>query len=116
MTALEMRPSTGLWRLSHNNTVYRVVAAASLVAGSIIPKEFLIYTGLSLKDIIEALRLKPDTDGSIMVMSKFWFNEPEFTVTTHPLLIYADLMQTHVTRNHEIAATIFQEHISKLME
>jgi hypothetical protein len=90
--------------------------AAAIIAGSLIPREFLIYTGLNIRKIIDILSIKPDINGPIIVNSKFWLNEPEFRKTTHPLLIYADLMQTHTTRNHEIGAIIYQEHLKKMIE
>lgn len=90
--------------------------AASLISGSLIPLELVVYSDLNLNRLIENLRIKPDNSGPIFLNNKFWLCEPDFMKTTHPLLVYADLISTRSTRNHEIAATVYRDHLIDLIE
>lgn len=126
---VKLKPSINLGRFSFVNkkrnwkdielpedSVWGGEPAASLISGSLTPQELTLYTGINQKIITDTLRIKPDRSGAIILNSKFWHYEPDFIKTTHPLLVYADLIHTRATRNHEIAATVYEEHLIDLIE
>lgn len=126
---IKLKPSIHLGRFSFGDkkrnwkdiklpgdSVWGGEPAASLISGSLIPQVLTVYSDLHLKLMIDNLKIKSDKGGPIVLNKKFWLYEPTFIKTTHPLLVYADLIHTRATRNHEIAATIYQEHLIDLIE
>lgn len=74
-------------------------------------QEQTIYTNLELLKAVKELRLIPDENGSLELLSAFWnkaiINEQLENVVSKPL-IYADLMLSGNDRNIEIAHELFE--------
>ncbi len=89
------------------------------VAGDILtkhraPGEVLIYTDGDPARIIIDNHLKAAPDGEVEILEKFWRFEPgtKENRIVPPLLVYADLMATQDTRNHEVAKLIYERYLT----
>lgn len=83
-------------KLAHNLRAERI----TLYAGSVTPRELLLEA-----------RLKADPDGEVEVVQRFWpaSSRTDTTFTpdvAHPILVYADLLDTGESRNVEAARQI----------
>jgi hypothetical protein len=94
------------------------IAAAKLTK-HLKPQTATIYAP-DLKPLLGWLiknRIKQDPDGNIEIVKKFWKFEtrPEYRNSTHPILIYADLLATADPRNIETAKIIYDKEIVGLI-
>lgn len=83
-------------KLAHNLRAERI----TLYAGSVTPRELLLEA-----------RLKADPDGEVEIVQRFWHASSRPVATTapdvaHPILVYADLLDTGESRNVEAARQI----------
>jgi len=88
------------------------------VAGDILtkhrnPGEVLIYLPGDPDRLIMDNHLKADPKGEVEILQQFWHfdlgnNENRIVP---PLLVYADLMATQDTRNHEVAKMVYERYI-----
>ncbi len=88
------------------------------VAGDILtkyraPGEVLIYAEGDPARIIIDNHLKADPKGEVEILEKFWrFETPNKEPrVVPPLLVYADLMATQDTRNHEVAKLVYERYL-----
>ncbi|MEW6666951.1 MAG: type IV toxin-antitoxin system AbiEi family antitoxin [Thermodesulfobacteriota bacterium] len=93
--------------------------AAAKLTGHLKPQTVTIYAD-ELKALAQWLirnRIRQDPDGDIEIIRKFWKFEThgEHPALTPPILIYADLLATGDARNMEIAGTIYEEAIARLV-
>ena len=79
------------------------------------PAIFTLYSTESKAELMRNYRLKPDTKGNIHVYLPFTSieNMSENTAT-HPLLTYADLLNSGEPRNFEVAQKIYENHVKIL--
>lgn len=89
------------------------------VAGDILtkyrdPGEVLIYLPGAPDRLILDNRLRADPKGEVEIIEQFWHFKPgnNENRTVPPLLVYADLMATQDTRNHEVAKLVYERYIT----
>ena len=90
--------------------------AASLLTNYLSPEQFTLYTNDSWQGLIQDLKLVPDESGNIEVLKMFW-NENDIYREKYivpPLLIYADLIGSHIGRNIETAKMILENELSNI--
>jgi len=61
-----------------------------------------------MSELIKGFRLRPDPQGPVEILDKFW-NFPHETEIAPSLLVYADLMATLDPRNKEVAQMILKD-------
>jgi len=66
-----------------------------------------------LKHLISTHRLRPDPEGQIEILEKFWNlpSDPESPAIAPAILVYADLMATLEPRNSEAARMVWETRI-----
>jgi hypothetical protein len=81
------------------------------------PKNITIYTKRPIGKIILKNRLKKDPNGTIEILNTFWTFDQGLTHSeiVHPILIYADLMETGDPRNIETAEMLYEKEIAQLI-
>ena len=114
-----------------DNSCWGGEAAASFQTDFIRPAIFTLYSTESKADLMRNYRLKPDPNGNILVYLPFidiklmWnggpiiFNTPVGFVNnskhdrlfTHPILTYADLLNSGDARNFEVAQKLYESHV-----
>jgi hypothetical protein len=82
-------------------------AAADLLTDYLRPAELMLYTRESRSELMKNYRLIPDQEGPVSIYQKFW-HQPE-AITAPPLLVYADLMNTHDKRSLETAEKVYDK-------
>lgn len=89
------------------------------VAGDILtkyrnPGEVLIYLPGDPDRLILDNHLTADPKGEVEILEQFWHFNPgnNENRTVPPLLVYADLMATQDTRNHEVAKLVYERYIT----
>lgn len=75
-----------------------------------------IYSSKSEKEIIKDYKLIPDKNGHIEVLKTFWEAKPNRQGIASPVLVYADLMETALSRNIETAKILYDKEIKNLIE
>ena len=88
--------------------------AGSLLTNYLHPETFTIYTDETRNNLIKNYRIVPEQNGNIKVYKKFWKGRGDFNETVvHPMLAYADLLNTGDSRCIETAKMIYEEHIKQ---
>lgn len=82
---------------------------ASVKSGYLLPEIFTIYSNRNVGELVKA-GFRPKDDGEIFVYQKFWVNT-SVQKTVPPLLIYADLMGSGISRNIETAQIILENEL-----
>jgi hypothetical protein len=99
-------------KLKHRRTFWGAEPAGGIITKYLKPEIYTLYTEETRNDLIKNYRLVPDIDGNIKVYKKFWGNHATFNDTVvHPVLAYADLLNTGNSRNIETAKMIYDKHI-----
>jgi hypothetical protein len=81
------------------------------------PEKFTVYTNRNPRNFHRELRLYPNDRGPITAYQLFWKQGsipeeyPDYNLTAHPLLIYAELIYHDSERNKETAQMIFNDYI-----
>lgn len=90
--------------------------AANILTGHLNPAEFTIYTFNYWTEIAKVNKLIPDNEGNIEIISAFWPIQTfdNRLATVHPLLVYADLINTGNERNIEAARIIYEKELQYL--
>jgi len=87
-------------------------AAAEKMTNYLRPYIYTIYIGERQGEFVLRNRLKRDPQGNLVLMKKFWnFKDFSYPETTHPILVYADLLATGDPRNIETAKLIYEKEI-----
>lgn len=110
-------PAAGWWknaRLEKGAALFGGEAAGDILTKYREPGEVIIYAEGDPARIIIDNRLKAAPDGEVEILEKFWnFDlELEEGKVVPPLLVYADLMATQDTRNHEVAKLVYERYIA----
>ena len=80
------------------------------------PQDITIYVNReNYQKIIIENRLHKDIDGNIVFYERFWKmnGNTELKELVHPILIYADLLNTNNQRTLETAKVIYEEYINR---
>lgn len=96
------------------NTFWSGEYAAELLKLNLISQNKTMYTSLSPVEFIKELRLIPDVNGNIELLKTFWNTEElsiELSNTAPIIIVYADLMLSESSRNHEIAGEIYERYL-----
>lgn len=102
-------------------TCWGGAAAAGLMTNHLIADNWKIYTELEFTDLMRELKLIPDKNGEVEIIETFW-KEPKNKIShlcknniIHPILVYADLMDSTNARYLETAKKIYEDYVeSKL--
>lgn len=86
--------------------------AAAIIAQSLTPANFTIYTDATWQSLGKSLKFIPDDNGKIEILRLFYDAEERNTVS--PILIYADLMGSGDSRNIETAEIILNSELQYL--
>lgn len=96
--------------LAPDHTFWGGEPAGALMTGHLLPATFDIYTDEAIGELMKKYRLIPDPSGKVAVYKKFWHGDYSFNSTVaHPLLVYADLMNSGERRCAETAQKIYDE-------
>jgi len=77
----------------------------------------ILYTGLPEIEVIKKNNLIPSDQGDIELLKIFWNHKPFLTkenMTVPLLIVYADLMLSDSSRNHEKAGELYEKHFLNL--
>jgi len=93
--------------------------AADTLVNNREPDHILIYLHGDPANLIVDHRLRPDPNGNVEILDKFWNFQPDtpenFAFLTPPALVYADLMATQDPRNHETAKLVYERYIANTL-
>lgn len=93
-----------------DQSVWGGEAGGDLLTGMIRPQILTLYTTNDRGNLMKKLRVKPDPNGEIQVLSPYWRIQAG-EKTAPPLVIYSDLMLTGEQRNFQIAKEIYARFI-----
>ncbi|MFN8209257.1 MAG: type IV toxin-antitoxin system AbiEi family antitoxin [Bacteroidales bacterium] len=85
--------------------------AADILTNYLDPGVLTLYTREKRLDLIKKLRILPDDNGNIRMYNLILGEEAAETKTVHPLIIYADLVNTLNPRTDELANMIYNEYL-----
>lgn len=91
--------------------------AGAILTDHLKPKNITIYAKEPVAKIILKNKLEKHPDGTIEIVNAFW----EFEIggntrnLVHPILVYADLMETGDPRNVETAKIVYEKEIARLV-
>lgn len=96
--------------LQKNKTWWGGEPAGDILTNYLRPGELTLYTLEDRKEFIKHYRLVPDINGNIKMYKAFWHQEKELKKNVvHPILAYADLINTGDRRCLETAQKIYDE-------
>lgn len=114
------------WRnlpLNPPHTVWGGEPAGDLLTNYLKPQLLTLYTTEKPTDLVRRFRMIPDPKGPVRLFEKFW-TDPEPAVqpgpndqpdpapqTAPPILVYADLLNTHDPRCRETAQLVYGKYI-----
>lgn len=105
------------WRdipINPNHTYWGSEPAGEMITNYLVPEIFTLFTDETRNNLIKNYRLVPENTGNIKVYKKFWKGQATYNETVvHPLLAYADLMNTGNSRCMETAKMIYDRHIKE---
>jgi hypothetical protein len=78
------------------------------------PVSFTIYAKEPLAKLVAAGQMRAAEDGNVEILERFWNFDTEKDIpdVVPPVLVYADLLATHDSRNAEAARMIYQQRIA----
>lgn len=86
--------------------------AGDILTNYLKPLELTLYTKENRNELIKKYRMVPDTNGNIKIYKAFWYQQNEKNEkTVHPLLVYADLINTGDQRCLETAQKIYEQYL-----
>ncbi|MBK9317508.1 MAG: replication/maintenance protein RepL [Bacteroidetes bacterium] len=86
--------------------------AGAILTKYLNPEIFTLYTEESRNQLIKNYHLIPDQDGNVKVYRKFWNDNDEMDGDKlHPIIVYADLVNTGNDRCLETAKIIYGKYI-----
>jgi hypothetical protein len=106
-------------RLPAGHAQWGAEAAAAKMTNMLKPEVITIYADHGYTpEVLIANRLKPDENGRVEILERFWdlAVEERTRDTVPPILVYADLLATGDQRNTETAGRIYDEYILRHIE
>lgn len=91
------------------DTCWGGAIAAEQLTDYLIADKGIIYTDKKFIELMKHLKLVPDKNGNLTLIEKFWNNEEK--QPTHPMLVYADLMNDFNPRYFETANKIYVDYV-----
>jgi hypothetical protein len=104
--------------LARHDAVLGGEAAAEKLAHNLRAERITLYAGsVTPRELIREARLKADPDGEVEIVQRFWSasSTPVAAVSpdvAHPILVYADLLDTGESRNVEAARQIRERYLA----
>jgi hypothetical protein len=92
--------------------------AADLYTNYLAPAAWTLYSALPRNELIRTLRLIPDPEGEVAVYAPFWGEELKGAGAgdkVHPILVYADLIDSGDPRNLETAKKLYEQEIRNIL-
>jgi hypothetical protein len=91
--------------------------AAEHLSKYLIAQNTIIYTDEPFFKIAKKMNLIPSSDGSVTIVEKFWGNtlSRNDTNIVHPILVYADLLNSPSPRNLETAKIIYNKYVKNIL-
>ena len=83
------------------------------------PGHFTIYIGKPIAKLVAAGRMRAEAEGNVEILEKFWnlpAGQDDVPGLVPPVLIYADLLATHESRNAEAARMIYEQRIARTFD
>jgi len=100
------------------NTYFSGEIAAELLDINYKGQVYTLYTGLPELEIVKKVHLIPFDQGNIELFKIFW-NQNTLTtnndLTAPILIVYADLMLSDSSRNHEIAEELYEKYLLNII-
>jgi hypothetical protein len=84
--------------------------AADLITNYLSPQDFTLYTNLSRGDLMRKYYIIPDANGNIFAYHQPFVDLGENNCV-HPLIAYADMLNSVSARNHEVAKIIETDYV-----
>jgi len=97
--------------LNTPTTLWGGEPAGELLTGYLKPAELTLYTEESRSELMKNYRLLPDEEGPVQVYKKFWQQQEADQPTVPPLLVYADLINSHDRRCNETAQKVYDGYL-----
>jgi hypothetical protein len=97
--------------IDYNQTRWGGEPAADIMTNYLKPEILTLYTTEKRMDLIKKYKLVPDDNGNIRVYNKILSNDEMNKKTVHPLIVYADLINTIDPRTDELANMIYNEYL-----
>ncbi|MBU1821944.1 MAG: hypothetical protein KKG00_10605 [Bacteroidetes bacterium] len=98
-------------KLNTPKTLWGSEPAGELLTGYLKPAELTLYTEENRGELMKNYRLIPDEEGSVQIYRKFWQEQEADQPTVPPLLVYADLINSHDRRCNETAQKVYDEYL-----
>ena len=102
------------WKnLVTNNVFWGGEPAGAVLTKYLHPEKFTVYSALPKTEVMKQLRIVPDANGEVELLSTFWndsLSKKEFAKTVPPLLAYAELNASLDSRNRETAERIKKQY------
>lgn len=100
--------------LKPNETYWGGEPAGKIITNYLVPEIFTLFTDETRNNLIKNYRLVPENTGNIKAYKKFWKGQATYNETVvHPLLAYADLMNTGNSRCMETAKMIYDRYFKE---
>ena len=100
--------------LKPDHTYWGGEPAGEILTNFLVPEIFTLFTDETRNNLIKNYRLVPENTGNIKVYKKFWKGQATFNAyVVHPLLAYADLMNTGNSRCMETAKIIYDQRLKE---
>lgn len=99
-------------QLNNTDTWWGGEPAGDILTNYLQPGELTIYTTKPRNELMKELRLIPDQEGELNAFTAFWnVNKQKDKPYVHPLLVYADLINTGDSRCQETAQMIREKYL-----
>ncbi|MCA1758504.1 MAG: type IV toxin-antitoxin system AbiEi family antitoxin [Bacteroidales bacterium] len=99
--------------LDENTTWWGGEPAGDILTNYLRPGELILYTTKNRNELMKEYRLMPDPNGDVKIYRAFWLTkEAVRNNTVHPVLVYADLMNTGNNRCYETAQMIWDKYLA----
>jgi hypothetical protein len=98
-------------KLPTDKTRWGSEAAGELLTDYLLPAELTLYTAETRSELMKNYRMVPDEKGPVKIYKKFWTYAEAESNTVPPLLVYADLINTHDRRCLETAQKLWDAYL-----
>lgn len=99
--------------IDYRQTKWGGEPAADILTNYLKPEILTLYTKEKRIEMMKKYRLIPDDKGYLKIFNMFWDTNENNTKTVHPLVVYADLVNTGDPRTDELANMIYDEYLTK---
>lgn len=101
------------FQLDENTIWWGGEPAGAILTDYLRPGELVLYTTKNRNELIKDYRIIPDPNGDVKIYRAFWTTQEAVrNNTVHPILVYADLMNTGNSRCYETAQMIWDKYLA----